>query len=274
MVLTTRLRKVVLAAHVTSSVGWLGAVAAFGALALAGLTSQDPVLVRSAYVAMNLTGWFVREGAYTLAFMGMLGAVDPDSAQRTNFLNMAIARAVDVVYRRQDTYGRWLENTSPSNGQYVTSSAGGSNYVAAAQPFINALVMHALILIHRAMRKAGRTGGADAANYTLIQPSATANITARTLSVTATAVNKVYDATTSATLDTATASLVGVISGDTVSLNSASASFIVPLRAVLRLEKIGAPCACTRRTSRPQRATSATPSSTGLSISITAAMRS
>jgi hypothetical protein len=41
MAMTPRLRKFALTAHVTSSVGWLGAVAAFLALAVAGLTGQN-----------------------------------------------------------------------------------------------------------------------------------------------------------------------------------------------------------------------------------------
>lgn len=51
MTMTPRLRKVVLTAHVTSSVGWLGAVAAFLALAVVGLTSQDAQTVRAVHVA-------------------------------------------------------------------------------------------------------------------------------------------------------------------------------------------------------------------------------
>ena len=57
--MTPRLRKFVLTAHVTSSVGWLGAVAGFLALAVAGLTSQDAQIVRAAYLAMELIGWCV-----------------------------------------------------------------------------------------------------------------------------------------------------------------------------------------------------------------------
>jgi hypothetical protein len=52
-------RNLALTAHVTSSVGWLGAVTAFLALALAGLTSADSEVVRAAYVAMELTTWLV-----------------------------------------------------------------------------------------------------------------------------------------------------------------------------------------------------------------------
>ncbi len=59
MTMTPSLRKFALTAHVTSSVGWLGAVAVFLALAVAGLTSKDAQMVRAAYLAMELTGWFV-----------------------------------------------------------------------------------------------------------------------------------------------------------------------------------------------------------------------
>jgi len=53
------LRKFVLTAHVTFAVGWLGAVAAFLALAIAGLTSEDVQLVQSAYLTMDLITRFV-----------------------------------------------------------------------------------------------------------------------------------------------------------------------------------------------------------------------
>ncbi len=57
--MTPRIRKFALTADVTSSVGWLGAVAGFLALAVAGLTSQDAQMARAAYLATELTGWFV-----------------------------------------------------------------------------------------------------------------------------------------------------------------------------------------------------------------------
>jgi hypothetical protein len=53
------LRKVVLAAHVVCSVGWLGAVAAFLCLAVAGLGSPREQMVRAAYLAMDSIGWYV-----------------------------------------------------------------------------------------------------------------------------------------------------------------------------------------------------------------------
>jgi hypothetical protein len=56
MVMPTALRKAALTTHVVSSVGWLGAVAAFLALAVAGLAVDDPATVRSMYVAMEVLG--------------------------------------------------------------------------------------------------------------------------------------------------------------------------------------------------------------------------
>lgn len=53
------LRKFVRTAHIIFTVGWLGAVAGFLALAIAGLTSQDNQTVRAAYLAMELITRFV-----------------------------------------------------------------------------------------------------------------------------------------------------------------------------------------------------------------------
>ena len=57
--MTPGVRNFALTAHVASSVGWLGAVAGFLVLSIAGLTSANPETVRSAYVAMNLLGQFM-----------------------------------------------------------------------------------------------------------------------------------------------------------------------------------------------------------------------
>ncbi len=59
MTITPRLRKFALTTHVTFSVGWLGAVVAYLALAVTGLTSRDAQTVRSAYLATELIGWYV-----------------------------------------------------------------------------------------------------------------------------------------------------------------------------------------------------------------------
>ncbi|MFN2565899.1 MAG: DUF2269 domain-containing protein [Gemmatimonadaceae bacterium] len=67
--MTPRFRKFALTAHVTSSVGWLGAVAAFLALAVVGLTSQDTQTVRGAYLVMEPAAWLV---LVPLAFASLL----------------------------------------------------------------------------------------------------------------------------------------------------------------------------------------------------------
>lgn len=59
MNLGPRLRKFVLTLHVTSSVGWVGAILAYLALAVAVPATEDASKVRAAWIAMELTGWFV-----------------------------------------------------------------------------------------------------------------------------------------------------------------------------------------------------------------------
>ncbi len=65
-------RKLALTVHVTSSLGWFGAVAAFLALAVAGLTGEDPQRVRAAYLAMELIASFV---LVPLSFASLLGGL-------------------------------------------------------------------------------------------------------------------------------------------------------------------------------------------------------
>jgi hypothetical protein len=57
--MTSGVRKFALTAHVTLSVGWIGAVACFLALSVAGLTSESPEVIRGSYLAMDTLGRFV-----------------------------------------------------------------------------------------------------------------------------------------------------------------------------------------------------------------------
>jgi hypothetical protein len=70
--MTPSIRKLLLTAHITLSVGWFGAVAAFLALAIVGLTSRDAEMVRTAYAAMELTARFV---IVPLAFASLLSGI-------------------------------------------------------------------------------------------------------------------------------------------------------------------------------------------------------
>ena len=67
--MTPSLRKANLTAHVASSVAWLGAVAGFLALSIAGLVSRNPDVVRGVYVSMNLIGLIV---IVPLSFVALL----------------------------------------------------------------------------------------------------------------------------------------------------------------------------------------------------------
>jgi hypothetical protein len=57
--MTPELRRFTFSAHITSSVGWLGACLAFLAFAVIGFTSDDPLTVRGAYLLMAPAAWFV-----------------------------------------------------------------------------------------------------------------------------------------------------------------------------------------------------------------------
>ena len=59
MILTPPLRKFAVTAHTTFAVGWLGSVAGFLALAIAGLNSQDTQIMNAAYLGMDLTARYV-----------------------------------------------------------------------------------------------------------------------------------------------------------------------------------------------------------------------
>src|SRR5215210_6962527 len=72
MTMPPRLHKFALTAHVTTTVGWLGAVVAFLALAVVGLTSQDAQTVRGAYLVMEPAAWLV---LVPLAFASLLTGV-------------------------------------------------------------------------------------------------------------------------------------------------------------------------------------------------------
>jgi len=58
MTTSSRLRKLILTAHITASVGWLGTVACGFVLAVAGMTSSDSETVRASHVALELLAWF------------------------------------------------------------------------------------------------------------------------------------------------------------------------------------------------------------------------
>ena len=59
MTMGPRLRKLALAAHIASSVGWIGAVAGYIALDVAAATGRDAQTLRAAYLAMGSIASYV-----------------------------------------------------------------------------------------------------------------------------------------------------------------------------------------------------------------------
>jgi hypothetical protein len=59
MIMKPGSRKLALTAHIASSVGWIGAVTCFLALAIAGLTNDDVLATPAVYVALDLTYRYV-----------------------------------------------------------------------------------------------------------------------------------------------------------------------------------------------------------------------
>jgi hypothetical protein len=58
MTMPPRLRKAMLAVHIASSVGWLGAIAAYIALNVPVVVAADEQLVRAAHLMMKIVAWY------------------------------------------------------------------------------------------------------------------------------------------------------------------------------------------------------------------------
>jgi len=72
MTMSPGLRKLALATHLTLSVGWIGAVAAYVALDAAAATSEDAQILRAAYIGMEL---IARKVIVPLAFASLLTGI-------------------------------------------------------------------------------------------------------------------------------------------------------------------------------------------------------
>jgi len=137
-------------------------------IAISGTDSANYLLAATtASTSANIT-------AATLTVSGITAANKVYDAKTTATLNVGGAVLVGII-----------------SGDTVTSSTG-----SATGAFANKNVGTG-----KSVTISGLTiAGASAANYKLTQPTATANITTRTLTVTAAGVNRIYDGTTVATV--------------------------------------------------------------------------
>jgi len=58
VIMSPWLRKLALTVHLTSSLGWIGAVVAYLVLGVAAVISPDAQTVRAVWTAMDITGWW------------------------------------------------------------------------------------------------------------------------------------------------------------------------------------------------------------------------
>ena len=159
-------------------------------LSLSGSAAGNYVLMPTTMTTANITAATVTVSGITANNKGYDGTTAAT-------LNTAGATLVGVVSGDQVTL-----NTASATGQFDSPDVGTGKTVT-----VSGLTL----------------SGSDAGNYTLVQPTTTADITLGTLTVTGiTAANKVYDGTTDATLNTSEITLVGLAPGDDVALDTSA----------------------------------------------------
>jgi hypothetical protein len=188
-----------------SLVGILGSDAVSLANATAGTFASAGIGTgKTVTTAMTLTG--AASGNYTLTQPALTANITAKS------LTVTGATAANKVYDGATT-------ATISGGSLV--GVVGSEVVSLANATAGTFATSG-IGTGKTVTTAMTLTGAASGNYTLTQPTLTANITAKALTVTgATAANKVYDGATTATISGG--SLVGIVGSEVVSLANATA---------------------------------------------------
>ena len=141
--MSPRVRRLALTAHVAASVGWVGAVVTFIAIAAVGLTADDEATVRGAYLVMDSAARLV---LVPLALLSLLTGVvqslgSPWGLLRHHWvvvklLITVLATAVLLVYLR----------TFAAMAAAAADSATGLGAVRNPSPLIHALFALVLLL--------------------------------------------------------------------------------------------------------------------------------
>ncbi|MCX6953369.1 MAG: YDG domain-containing protein, partial [Verrucomicrobia bacterium] len=172
--------------------------------------------------ATTATATYQSAFTYTVAASGTAG----NTGQAALTLTVAPASlTVAGITAADKTYDATPAATLTTTGAALVGVASGDVVTLGTSAAVGVFA-DKLVGTGKTVTVSGLTlGGAAAANYTLVQPTATARISARGLTVTGiTAANKTFDGSTSATLSLGSAALVGIISGDTVTLVTAGAT--------------------------------------------------
>ena len=200
-----------------------------GAAALSGVVSGDTVTLNSGSAAGAFTGKAVGSGKTVITSGFTIGGADVGNYTLTQPTTTADITAAGLTLTGVTANNKVYNGTT--NATINTASAALSGVVngdavtfnsdSATGAFSDKAVGNGKTVITAGFA----ISGADFGNYTLTQPTATADITAANLTITGvTANDKVYDGATNATLNTSSAALSGVVSGDVVTLNASGAS--------------------------------------------------
>jgi hypothetical protein len=199
-----------------------------GTAALAGILSGDTVTLTGSPVGTFAsktvgTGKTVQVASYTLsgADAGNYSLTQPTTTANITAKTITVG-GITVANK---TYDGNTTGTPTYTGAAFTGVVSGDT-VTLVTTGATATFSSKTVATAKTVTFAGLTlGGTDAGNYVLTQPTTTADITAKVLAVTGiTANNKTYDGNAVATLNTGSAALVGVVSGDTVTLVTAGAT--------------------------------------------------
>ena len=196
---------------------------------LLGIINGDTVTANTnGYVAAFASAGVGNGIAVTVSGLTLSGASGVNyaltqPASLTANIAPATVTIASVITANNKLYDGSTTTTLTSNNVALSGIVNGDTVILDTNDYI-ANFASAEVGNSIAVNVTGLTlSGASAGNYVLSQPaSLTANITAVTVTITSgiTANNKVYDGTTTATISSNTVVLAGVVTGDTVSLNT------------------------------------------------------
>lgn len=144
MTMTPALRGFTFTTHITSSVGWVGAVIVFLTWAVIGLTSQDDLTVRGTYVVMEPTAWFV---LVPLAHASLLSGIalslsTPWGLFRHYWVVLKLLMTVFATVILAHLHG-----TLQTDGGVAADPVVDPSLVRNASPMIHAILALALLLV-------------------------------------------------------------------------------------------------------------------------------
>ena len=188
------------------------------------------VAADNAKVTLTVTGAFDNKNVGTDKAVSLTWSLTGEAADNYELSGNAAATTADITAKEITVSGITASNkiyngnttaTVNTTGATITGMISGDNLtVSTSGTFGDKNVGSGKTVTFGALT----LGGTDAGNYILAdasQKTATADITAKEITVSGiTASNKIYDGTTSATVDTSAATFTGMITGDNLTVST------------------------------------------------------